>query len=95
MRYSLNGTIPPTRLLHAAVQTMMYGVVITSRWSFDAICGASLPALKDDIVDLSDQTLGAQWHLVDQSGPNTSYLASLVAINNTLYSFISTVDRTA
>ena len=97
LRYPMNGTVPPKRVLHAAVATdertmMIYGgmvmiddmfrlnmVIRRDLWSF------TLPPLKNETVDLSGQTLGAQWRLVDQSGPNASYLASIVAIQNVLY----------
>ena len=99
LRYSMSDSVPPKRVLHATVakdeRTMMLygGMVMTDDmfrlnmvirrdlWSF------TLPPLKNDTVDLSDQTFGAQWRLVDQSGPNTSYLASMVAVQNVLYVF--------
>ena len=98
IRYSMNDPVPPMRLGHATTVSdertlMLYGgmqlaysnfgrvemVIRRDLWRF------SLPPLKNDTVDLSYQTLGSQWHLVDQTGPTTSYLASLVSIQNVLY----------
>ena len=110
LRYSLNGAVPPKRLLHATVakdaRTMMlYGGVVLAYGNYSAqtvirrdLWSFTLPPMKKDTVDLSDQALGAQWHLLDQSGPDTSYLASLVTIKNTLYLYggsgsILTVDN--
>ena len=99
VKYETQGREPTGRVFHSAVATgfdtmVIYGGFILldngggitrkmkvrrDLWMF------TLFPSNNDSADLSAQETDSYWRLIDSVGPGTSYLTSLVAIDDTLY----------